>query len=120
LGVADHGTIIAGAATIDTTRTFVSNVVEAKKHRGITANAELCRRAKLKGHKIDPANVGRILKGGGQSPRLDYVAAIAAALDYPVWQLLVPNFAPSNPPRVLTARQVAALNDLFGGKLPPE
>ena len=119
LGVADHGTNLAGAAIIDTTRTFAANATAAKEFRGDPSNAEICRLAKLRGHKIEPSHLGRIF-AGKHSPRLSYVAAIAAALDYPVWQLLVPNFAPSNPPRVLTARQVAALNDLFGGKLPPE
>lgn len=96
---------------MDTARTFVINATAAKKHRGNPPNAEICRLAKGHGFRLDPAHLGRILKGS-HTPGLDYVAGIAAALQYKPWQLLAPVFDPANPPRILTARQAAVIDQL--------
>lgn len=104
----------AGGSTVDASRTFVSNANAARDFRGEPSFAEICRRAGTKGYALEPSHVSRILRGA-HTPGIDYIAGIAAALDFRPWQLLVPGFEPSSPPRILTSRQAAIIDQLAAG-----
>ncbi len=60
--------------------------------------------------KVDQKTVGRILNRTNE-PSLDIIAKIARVFDLELWQMLVPNLEPTNPP--MLASQSAALRRLY-------
>lgn len=62
------------------------------------------------GERVSPRTIGHIRRGSedrdAPGPSIDAVAAIAAAADLELWQLLVPGFDPNDPPKLaLTAHE---------------
>ena len=109
--MADHSIAPRRATVVDTAKTFAINAAAAREYRGVPGFAEMCRLAAIRGYSMDPAHLGRLMRGENE-PGITYIAGIAAALDFRPWQLLVPGFSPANPPRILTTKQAAILDQL--------
>lgn len=76
-----------------------ANEVLAGNLRRIIEQSGLSARAWALSKQLEPRNIHRII-AGTQSPTLDLLGAIGAAVEMDPWQLLVPGVDPSNPPVV--------------------
>lgn len=79
--------------------THNASAVLAENLKRIIEQAGISTRAWALSKKLEPRNIHRII-AGTQSPTLDLLSEIGAAVDMDSWQLLVPGLDPSNPPVV--------------------